>query len=411
MILFITLTVAIFYFNQEIITRLSIPKDKASFTFLLKLILLVNIGIMGAKLGDSAQTNWMFFSALNRILAAAALIIGATFIFSDTKKIKRFQMPALLTIAFLIRVVSIFAAPNPPTDVFYILRDGPKLLAEGKNPYELNYPSPYGVYIPTIIFHYGPLTPFIFLPSVLLFNDPRPTLIAAEFLTALLIFQIAKNEKIDKEITSLIILLFLFHPVFSFMTEHSWPESLSTLLIVAAVYFMTQLKNLTLTSIAVGSLLAIKSVYALPLLTFLVLTRSKPRYILLALLIPLAASLPFLIANYQIFLERTQIYVTNPEKIATTLAPTNISLSISAVILKFTHIVLPTYLAAIPGVLTSALLIIKRQEQFAFCLIAIFLVFMALFMFGPFAFLYNFAMMGNILLLATLFLIPRTRNN
>lgn len=406
LILFITFTLAIFYFRQTLITRLSIPKDKATFIFLLKLILLVNVGIMGAKLGDSAQTNWMFYSAINRVLAAGALVFCATFLISGFSQIQRVRLPALLAIAFLMRVVSILAAPAPPTDVFYILRDGPKLLAEGKNPYELSYPAPYGVYIPTIIFHYGPLTPFIFLPSDLLFNDPRPTMIFAEALTVFLIFKIAKSQKLEKEIRNLIILIFVFHPVFSFMTEHSWPESLSTLFIVAAVYFISLQKNLALASLALGTLLAIKSVYVLPLVVFLILIKSKLRNILLTLAIPLIASLPFLFINYQLFLERTQIYVTDPDKIATVLAPTNISLSISAVILKFTKTVLPTYLAVIPALLVSAFLILKRQEQYGLSILGIFLVFMTLFMFGPFAFLYNFAMMGNILLLSVLYLVP-----
>lgn len=303
----------------------------------------------------------------------------------------------------LIRLFSIFSAPNPPTDVFYIIRDGTKLILEGKNPYELSYPAPYGVFIPTIIFHYGPLTPLLFLPSVALFNDPRFTLIFVEFLSAFIIYKLARQLKLDELVSKIIITIFLFHPFFAFMTEHSWPEPIVTLFILTAIYYMAKNKNSLVGGIALGLVLAIKSVYLAPLFVMLIKMQAKFRNLLILVILPLVLSLPFLILDYKLFLERTQIYVTDPGKIANVLAPTNISLSISAVILKYTNIVLPSYIAAVPGVLMTLVAITIGRKKFSFAPIAAFLVFMAFFMFGPFAFLYNFAMMGNLLLISILF--------
>ncbi|MDO8487514.1 MAG: hypothetical protein Q7S45_04420 [Candidatus Curtissbacteria bacterium] len=401
-----TSAVTAFYFYKQILAKISIPNDKNSLIFLIKIILLVNVALVGAKLGDSAQTNWMIFSMVNRFLAAIALILAMSFFIHKIKYFERYRFLILLAIAIFIRIFAVLSAPSPTIDVFYILRDGSKLLLQGGNPYELFYPAPYGVYIPNIVFHYGPLTPFLFSPSVFMFNDPRPTLILAEIGSAFLIYMIAKKRNLDENIAMLLVLIFMFHPVFSFMVEHSWPDTLITFLFLLAIYFVNQTKRSLVPGFALGSILAIKSVYFLPLFTFLVSTKSRMSNILIMFSIPVVLSLPFLYADPKLFWERTQIYVTNPERLATVLAPTNISLSISAVILKYTKIVLPSYIAAIPAFLMAALLLVKNPKIFAFSLLSTFLVFMFLFMFGPYAFLYNFAMMGNILLFSLLFLIP-----
>src|SRR3990167_8386096 len=358
--------VTLFYFKPQFLSSLNIPSDKHSQIFILILIMIVNIAQVGANLGDSAQTNWLVFCAA------------------------------------IIRLFSIFSSPNPPTDIFYILRDGPKLLFRGINPYELNYPSPYGVYIPTIVFHYGPLAPFVFLPSSAIFNDPRFTLILVDLLAAFVIYRLGRHLKVDDQITKLLVIIYLFHPFFGFMTEHAWPEPLSTLFLLLAVYFTITRRQSILVGTFLGFILSIKSVYVLPLVTYLANTRAKFYQFLLAIGIPIALSAPFLLANRQLFLDRTQIYVTNPEKIATVLAPTNISLSISAVILKYTHIMLPTAAVVIPGLAISFLSILKKSPNVSFALLSTFIVFFTLFMLGPFVFLYNFAFLGNILLISIL---------
>ena len=371
----------------------------------------MSIALTGANFGDPSQTNWMVFSPANRLLLALALILSIGFFVPKIEKIEWKLFLGLFAIAQIIRLFSVLSAPNPPIDIFYILRDGPKLLLQLKNPYTLFYPAPYGVYIPNIIFHYGPLTPFIFLPSVFLFNDPRFTLIAVEALSALLIYKIAKNLNVGKEIIIPVVLIYLFHPLFPFMVEQAYPESLTVLFFLAAVLIIVKNSKSWAAGAVLGSMLAVKAVYFLPFLVFLINTKSKIRNLALMFLVPIILSLPFLFADAKLFLERTQIYVTNPEKIAGVLAPTNISLSVSALILKYTNIVLPTPIAAIPGIAVALLAILKRPKRMSLSIISVFLVFMFLFMFGPYAFLYNFAMMGNLLLIVILFQVSEKENN
>lgn len=404
----ISILLFIFYLAPRILFYLDLPKSEKLLFFLLTLILIVNVALVGARLGDPAQTNWQFFSLVNRVLAGLALILSFSFFAKKLPDfVSKYRLWVLVIIAVLIRIFAVISAPNPSTDVFYILRDGPKLLMQGMSPYKLSYPAPYGTYIPTIIFHYGPLTPFIFIPAVLFFNDPRFTLVAIELLTALVIYKIGEDSKVNKNFIRLSIAIFLFHPLFPFMTEHAWPEPVITFLLFLAVYLINKYPRNIAGSSALGAILAIKSVYILPLITYLFSQKAKLKHYLITISIPIVLSLPFLISDHKLFLERTQIYVTNPEKIAENLAPTNISLSISAVILKYTGVILPSAFVALFGLIAAVAVILKKYQEPSMSVLSIFLVFITLFMFGPFVFVYNFTFLGNILLLSILLLLSR----
>jgi len=363
---------------------------------------------MGARLGDSSQTNWMLFSFANRVLAGCALLLSISYFLKKIPALllkSRFWL--LIIIAVTIRIFSVVSSPNPPIDVFYILRDAPKLILEGKNPYKLNYPAPYGVYIPQIIFVYGPLTPFIFLPSVILFNDPRYMLIIFDLATAFLIYKLGKSLKIKESFIKAIIIIFLFHPLFPFMIEHAWLEPVMTFLLLLGVYcFNRQPKSLK-GPLALGAVMAIKNVYFLPLAVYLAKQKSRLTNYLWMILVPLVLSLPFLIADPKLFLERTLTYSTNSKAIAQALAPTDVSLSIAAVILKYTHIVLPNFLVILAGIIVSLVLVLKNHRTQFFSLLSVFLIFIVLFMFGPFVFLNYFAFLGNILLFCLLLSLSR----
>lgn len=410
-ILLVTQILLLFYFKPQILSALNLPADKKSLNFILPLILTVNIALAGARLGDAGQSNWQFYSMYSRILAGFALILALSiFLKKIPMFLVKYRLVLLIAIAFLIRLFSIISAPNPPIDVFYILRDGPKELLSGRNPYELSYPAPYGVYIPTILFVYGPLTPFIFIPSVLLFDDPRYTLPLLDLASAFLLYKIASHLKVEKKISSLLITIFLFHPLFPFMTQQAWLEPLMTFFLILAVYLFLKYPRRFFGGLPLGAMVAVKSVYLLPLLTLLLNRKSTVYQYGAILLLPVLFSLPFLLANPSLFLERTQVYVTDPAAIGANLAPTHISLSISAVILKYTKIVIPTIVVAGLGLITAFLTIKKSAKTLPFALLSTFLVFMVLFMFGPFVFLHYFAFMGNILILAVLFFLGQKVN-
>lgn len=379
--------------------------------------MLINIALVGARLGDPTQTNWQFYSLVNRVLVAGALITSITYFLQKVSTpVSKYRFGLLVLIAVLIRIFSIISAPNPTIDVFYILRDGPKLLLEGKNPYTLSYPAPYGVYIPTILFIYGPLAAFLFAPSVFIFNDPRYMLVLIDLASALVIFKIAKYLGVNTQILRLIVIIFLFHPLFPFMTEQAWLEPVMTLFFLLATYSFLIYPKKIFGSLFLGAVLAIKSVYLLPVATFL---KNKQSFssnknanifqYLVVIAVPVAFSVPFLIADPKLFLDRTQVYLTSPESIGTNLAPTHIALNISAVILKYMTIVLPSIVVAVIGIITVLMLVFKKHKNMATTVLSTFLIFIVLFMFGPFVFVHYYAFLGNLLLLTLLLFLANNK--
>lgn len=406
----VTIILFTFYFKPKVLLKINIPQDKRTLSLFLTVIMVVNIAQVGARLGDPAQTNWQFYSAANRLLAALALVISLTYFVQKIPiSVVKYRFVTLIAAATLIRLFSIISAPNPTIDVFYILRNGPKLLLEGKNPYELSYPAPYGVYIPTILFIYGPLAAFLFAPSVLIFNDPRFMLILADLISAFLIVKIARLQIVASQMAQIIVIIFLFHPLFAFMTEQAWLEPLVTLFFFLATYLFLKYPKKSYGSIFLGAVLAIKSVYLLPVATYLKNKRASLTQYLTAILIPLILSFAFLIRDWRLFLDRTQVYVTTPESIQANLAPTHIALNISAIILKYTDIVLPTIIVGLIGLATTLLLILRGSRQMPYVVLSTFLIFMVLFMFGPFVFVHYFAFLGNLLILTLLLFLGKTQ--
>lgn len=407
-----SIILAVYYFKETIVEKLNIPSSEDALVFLLTVIAIVNVAQMGARLGDDPAANWMYFSAINRVFAFGALLtVLSYFLKNPIQILEKYRFVLLLLVAIAIRIFSIVSAPNPTIDVFYILRDGPKLLLEGKNPYTLSYPAPYGVYIPEIIFIYGPLTPFIFLPSVALFNDPRFTLIVADILSAFILYKLTRKLNASKLISQLITVIFLFHPLFPFMTQRAWLEPINTLFLISSVYFLYTSPKSLLGPTFLGLTIAIKSVYLLPFFALLYNTKSRLSHFAIMLILPAVITLPFLFADSRLFLERTQSFVTNPQIISKTLAPVDISLSITAVLIKYAAYMPPTILVGILGLLATAAIIFKRAKDFSFALLSAFLIFIVLFMFGPFVFLHYYAYLGNILLLVLTFSLAKNLND
>ena len=406
-IIFVGILLIFYYFNPQILSKINIPADYRSLQFILSFILMISIALVGARLGDPSQINWKFFSLINRILAGFALITAFSYFVKDPPKIlSRYRLILLFLIAILIRIFSIISAPNPTIDVFHVLKDGPKELLEGRNPYKLEYPSPYGVYNPTIIFVYCALTPVLFLPSDIIFNDPRFTLIFFEVLSALLLYKLSRKVKAPKNLSNLVILIFLFHPLFPFMTEQSWVEPVIFTFVLFSIYFYFLRSKSLFAGFALGLALSIKVVYILPFLILLKKLNVVYKNYAAIILTPFIIALPFLMVDGSSFIQRT---IFDSGAVQSFPRLTDTSLSISAVILKYTKSAIPTLVTAIIGIIFSVFVLLKGQKSIRTAPIGSFLVLFVLFMFGPYVLLNYFAFLGNLLLISlflTLFYLP-----
>ena len=195
------------------------------------------------------------------------------------------------------------------------------------------------------------------------------------------------------------------------MTEQAWLEPAMTLFFLCATYLFVKYPRKIFGSLFLGAVLAIKSVYLLPIATLLKNKNATLAQYLMSVLPPAALSLPFLIADARLFLDRTQVYVTTPESIQVNLAPSHIALNIAAVILKYTNVVLPTAVVGAIGLVSALLLIVKKHQQMPFVILSTFLIFMVLFMFGPFVFVHYFTFLGNLLLLTLLLFLSKEQKH
>jgi hypothetical protein len=143
-----------------------------------------------------------------------------------------------LTLVFvaagLLRVSAILASPDPVVDVWVALRDAPRHLLEGRNPYTASYPDPYdterarsfGVDAPphNAAFPFYPPLPFLVaLPFHAAGLDVRLANVAGDLLAGLVLFAAAWHHGRPR-VGALVATVYLFLPRVPFLIEHAWYE-------------------------------------------------------------------------------------------------------------------------------------------------------------------------------------------
>jgi hypothetical protein len=102
----------------------------------------------------TAEQGWTWAQALAsemlslsgiaiKILMTAALLLAASYLSRSGGRVARGRFAALILIAVAARMLILISAPSPPMDVFVSQTAGGKGLLDGKNVYEMKFPSPY----------------------------------------------------------------------------------------------------------------------------------------------------------------------------------------------------------------------------------------------------------------------------
>ena len=78
-----------------------------------------------------------------KLLAGAALLLAVSYLSRSAGWIARRRFAALILIAIAMRMLIMISTPSPEVDVFISQTAGGKGLLEGKNVYEMKFPSPY----------------------------------------------------------------------------------------------------------------------------------------------------------------------------------------------------------------------------------------------------------------------------
>ena len=239
------------------------------------------------------------------ILAIAIVIFRPEF--------RRFGFPILLVTHFLLGVWIIRHSPNPQIDVFVVQRDAAKALLSGINPYTITFPNIYEDSTPyyrqelvvagRLMFGYvyPPLCLLLAIPGYLLGDVRYSNLIAITLGAALLAY--ARPSRLS----FLAAILFLFMPRVFFILANCWTESFVVLLFALVLFIACRKPRLT--PIAFGLLLAVKQhlFLCIPLAT-LICSRGQRRkdvssFLMRAVLVSLAVSLPLILWNTQAFID------------------------------------------------------------------------------------------------------------
>ena len=245
----------------------------------------------------------------------------------------------LFFLALVLRLLMIFASPNPKIDVYTMLKEAPTVLLQGINPYQAVFSSVYSG-VTADYFTYWPLSFLIQIPFVLIFHDPRVLLIVADISAAWLLFLISNRSNSGQLLT----LIYLFRPNTNFIIEQSFLTPMEFLFFISIVFFLKYRENNSGISskffpgIFAGLLSAVKPHYAF--LLFL-LFKKNFRQTAAGFLLPIIFLVsPFFFWNQKAFVSDTAGYFLKPAA-ELFYVPINLSLNINSLINVLTGKTIP----------------------------------------------------------------------
>jgi hypothetical protein len=121
-------------------------------------------------------------------------------------------------LAALAGIAMILAAPRPHIDVWFLLQDSTRGLAEGRNMYHQTWPESTGLYA---VYPYLPITSVLLAPFRLLLGDVRYGLLLAGLLASA-----ATRRRAGPAVPALLPLLLVLAPKATFALQQSWTEPL-----------------------------------------------------------------------------------------------------------------------------------------------------------------------------------------
>jgi hypothetical protein len=189
--------------------------------------------LYGDKKGE--RTVLLLLAAAAGFVLSAAWVPGLGAPAGERPGRKFWAALALVFVAGgLLRLGAVLASPDPVVDVWVALRDAPRHLLEGRNPYTASYPDPYdterarsfGVEAPPAgaAFPFYPPLPFLLvLPFHAAGLDVRLANVAGDLLAGLVLFAAAWSHGRPR-VGALVATVYLFLPRVAFLIEHAWYE-------------------------------------------------------------------------------------------------------------------------------------------------------------------------------------------
>ncbi len=246
----------------------------------------------------------------------------------------------LILLALITRLLMITVSPSPNIDVFMILKEAPLRILSFINPYNTVYSTVYAGQ--TLDYYpYWPVSFIIQTPFIMLFNDPRVLLIAADVLSAVGLYLIGKRSYA----TEILALTYLFRPNSNFIIEQSWLTPLSFFLVMLSFYFIT-LKKDSWGGLVLGFLIGIQPIFAVLIAFYGVLTKNLKKFLLTTTFVVSIFVLPFVLWDRFNFFDKTiAVYFKDPALVPT--IPVYMSLNLNTFMHFFRDYDIPAVLSIV----------------------------------------------------------------
>lgn len=286
------------------------------------LLLLGEVFIFG-KLKKAIKTDLTDVVILERLIISFSLIFYLCFLLPQQNKLFTLLIIILLIsqllltvflssqkilfiyslfVTFFLGVLVILSSPAPQIDVFVTLKEGAEAFLKGVNPYSIMYSKIPLPFYENIIPNYYPYLPgmiYLTLPAVLLFGDPRCSVLLLTLMTAIMLAIFFKDYYLP--------IIFLFNPLYPSLLSSSYTDPM--LFFLVAGFIILSCKKRFNFSAAVFALFFATKQYAILFLPFYwFAVKKKLTTLTIFFSIVSLVCLPFLIWDVKGFVDDAILY-------------------------------------------------------------------------------------------------------
>lgn len=368
---------------------------------LLTLLLVLSTALSLLLYGGLYQVgDYSFFHIyVSKLLLSVAFLISIFYLKKNDFQsiIAKHKFGILMAIFVIVHILMIISSPDPKIDIFRSLKYGTSSLLSLRNPYQEIFPSLYGDKLLNY-FSYFPSILYYFLPFNAVLGDPRYGIIFAQLATVLLLYRVFGASGIKEPLRQVFVLLFLYYPLSSYITEQSFVDAVIILGMTALLYvFRLFSKESKYVPIIVMFLMNTKQLFFFLLPIFLLKggVFRKLKECIKAYVVGLLFVMPFLVWSWYDFVYDTIIiYFEPPQGVSA-----DLSLNLRALLVNFFQFKLDSslFLVLIFFLLFFVLYKTNRTTTGFFQGVSFFVF--GFFLFGTIAYLNHYYLAGGLLLL------------